>query len=133
MGRHRKKGASESQKKRSHQKLAMLELDLGVKTEEINVCCHSHLICCILLWQPEQTNTEPSQRMFPEQQRVAKQVGTPTRYGEALLGGRVSGAHRDPQGGTRLPQTPDPHHQRERGDQRLQKWVLRDPHPDREG
>ena len=40
-GRHRKKGASESQKKRSHQKLAMLELDLGVKTEEINVCCIS--------------------------------------------------------------------------------------------
>lgn len=84
--------------------------------EEINVCCHSHLICCILLWQPEQTNIESSQRMFPEQQRVAKQVGTTTRYGEALLGGCISGACRDPQGGTRLHQTQDPHHQRERRD-----------------
>lgn len=58
----------------------------------------------------KQTNVEPSQTMFPEQGRVAKQVGTTTRYGEVLLGGHISGAHRDPQGGTGLHQTQDPHH-----------------------
>ena len=51
-----------SQEESLHQKPAVQELDLELLSlqncEKINLCCLSHPICDILLWQPELTNIE---------------------------------------------------------------------------
>ena len=61
MWNHNEKAASASQGERPQEKPNMLtpgSWTSGLQNcEEINVCCLSRMVCGILLWQPQQTNT----------------------------------------------------------------------------
>ena len=64
MWRHRRKVASERQEESPHQKLNWLvpwSWTFSLQNcEKINFYCLSHVICGILLWQPEKTNAKTS-------------------------------------------------------------------------